>query len=410
MHVFRLPCVLAALAMLPALASAQVSAGAIAAAQEPTLAALVDGAFRRSPLARTLDGRLDESQAARDLSASWLAGAPILNLAQRSDRWTDQRGQRESELSVSAPIWLPRQQSTRAALANAGAGEVGAHIAWVRLEIAGQVRQLLWETAAAREVQAEQEDHLHHLEALAADVQRRVAAGDMARTDGLLAQQEVLAARADVAAARLRSAHVQVRFRLLTGLAAPANPAPEPLVDDAVPAPVRQLAAQATEQRAMAAVAAASAQPGAAPTVALSLRQERNGARAAHDRSIGLALSIPLAGKLRNRPAETAAATQLAAASAELLQAQDQAAQALTLAREQLTQARLSLDDAEQRAAAMQEHTRLISIAFQAGERGLAELLRSHIVTHAAQVAVRQQRIAVGQAHASLNQALGVVP
>lgn len=410
MPVFRLPCVLAALAMSPVLASAQVSASAIAAAQEPTLAALVDGAVRRSPLARTLDGRLDESQAARDLSASWLAGAPILGLAQRSDRWTDQRGRRESELSVSAPVWLPRQQATRAALADAGTGEVVAHIAWARMEIAGQVRRLLWETAAAREVLAEQEEHLHHLEQLAADVQRRVAAGDMARTDALLAQQEVLAARSDVAAARLRSADTEARFRLLTGLAAPANPAPEPLVDDAVPAPVRQLAAQATEQRARAAVAAASAQPGAAPTVALSVRQERDGALAAHDRSIGFALSIPLAGTLRNRPAEAAASTQLAAASAELAQAQDQAAQALTLAREQLTQARLSLDDAEQRAAAMLEHTRLIGIAFHAGERGLGELLRSHVVTHAAQVAVRQQRIAVGQAHASLNQALGVLP
>jgi outer membrane protein TolC len=420
MHVFRLQCVLAALALLPAVAGAQPAATATnttsttAEVRQPALRALVEGAVRRSPQARTLDARLDENQAARDLAASWLADAPSVGLAQRGDRWTDQRGRREAELSVSAPVWLPRQKSARTALAQAGADELAAHIALVRLDLAGQVRRLLWDVAAARAAQAEQEEHLRHLEALAADVQRRVAAGDLARSDGLLAQQEVLAARQLAATARLRATEVQGRFRLLTGLAAPADPEPEPLMDDAAPAPLRLQAAQATEQRARAAVAAAGGQAGAAPTVALSIRQERDGNLAPRDRGIGVALTIPLniplISPLRNRPAETAAATQLAGASAERAQAELEAAAALSLAREQLAQARESLRDAEQRAAVMQEHLRLMHTAFQVGERGLADVLRSRALAHEAQVALRQQRIALGQAHAGLNQALGIVP
>lgn len=413
MHVYRLQRVLAALAMLPAMAGAQVPAGpatAAAAAQEATLQALVDSAIRRSPLARTLHARQDESQAARDLAASWLAGAPVLGLAQRSDRWTGQDGKRESELSLSAPVWLPRQQSARAALADASADELASQMALVRLEVAGQVRRALWDAAAARAAQAEKEDHLRHLEDLAADVQRRVDAGDLARSDGLLAQQEVLAARSDAAAARMRAAEAGLRFKTLTGLAAPVQPAPEAIQEDAAPAPLRQQAAHAAEQRARAAVAAANAQPGATPVVALSVRQERDGNLAPRERSIGIALHIPLAGQLRNRPAETAAATQLATASAERTQAEAEVGAALTLAREQLAYARTALRDAEQRVAAMREHTRLIAKAFQAGERGLAELLRSRALTHEAQVALRQQHIALGQAHAAFNQASGILP
>lgn len=410
MHVFRVQCVLAALALLPAAAGAQLAATTAPVVQEPSLHALVDGAIRRSPLARTLDARRDETEAARELAASWLADAPAVGLARRSDHWTDQRGRRESELSLSAPVWLPRQRSTLSALAQAGAEELAAQIALTRLELAGQVRRLLWEAAAASATHVEKEEHLQHLEALAADVQRRVATGELARSDGLLAQQEVLAARNEASAARLRVADAQARFRLLTGLAVPANPEPEPVTENAAPAPLRQQAAQATEQRARAALAAAGARAGAAPTVAFSIRQERDGHLAPRDRGIGVALNIPLIGNLRNRPAETAAATRLASAAAERAQAEDEAAAALSLAREQLAQARVSLRDAEQRAAVMREHLRLINTAFQAGERGLADVLRSRALAHEAQVALRQQRIALGQAHASLNQASGIFP
>lgn len=58
----------------------------------------------------------------------------------------------------------------------------------------------------------------------------------------------------------------------------------------------------------------------------------------------------------------------------------------------------------------MHEHTQLIEKAFRLGERGLAELLRSEVLSHEADVAVNQQQIAVGLARARLNQAFGVIP
>lgn len=380
-----------------------------------TLHAAVEQAWLRSPLARTLEARQDEAAAGSTLAQSWLAAAPTLGLSERSGRWTGRSEQHETEIALAAPVLPPGQQSARRQLAAASAGELQARLRQVRLEIAGAVRARLWEAAAARELLAEKEGHLHHLEELRDDVKRRVQAGDMARSDGLLADQEVLAAQGEAAAARSRARETLNRFRLLTGM--PALPAidPEPLPESEAAGPqaeqhVRLLAAQAAEQRARAAVGLASASVQGPPTVSLSMRRERDSALASPERSVGIALQIPLGGKLRNRPAETRAATELATASAELAETQAAIGIEAAQARAQLGDASASLQAALSRVAAMREHTALLQRAFEHGERGLAELLRSRTLAHEAEVGLRQQRVALGLAHAQLNQALGILP
>ena len=80
------------------------------------------------------------------------------------------------------------------------------------------------------------------------------------------------------------------------------------------------------------------------------------------------------------------------------------------LAQQQLANAEAALAAATSRAAALHEHRSLIDNAFRMGERGLAEVLRSNALTHEADVAVRQQRVALGLAHAKINQARGLLP
>ena len=380
-----------------------------------TLHAAVEQAWQRSPLARTLEARQDEATAGHALAQSWLAGAPTLGLSERSGRWTGRSEQHETEIALAAPVLLPGQQSARRQLAAASVGELQARLHQGRLDIAGTVRARLWEAAAAREMLAEKEGHLHHLEELRADVKRRVQAGDMARSDGLLADQEVLAAQAEVAAARSRAREALNRFKLLTFM--PELPAlePEPLPEAEAAGPqaeqhVRLRAAQAAEQRARAAVGLASSSVQGAPTVSLSMRRERDSAFASPERSVGIAVQIPLGGKLRNRPAETRAATELATASAELAETQAAIGIEAEQARAHLGDASEGLQAALARVAAMREHAALFQKAFNHGERGLAELLRSRTLAHEAEVGLRQQRVALGLAHAQLNQALGILP
>lgn len=408
MHVIRLPRAVAALAIaLPTLATAPVAAQS---AQQPTLHALFESAWQRAPLARTLAARRDEAAAEQELAGSWQAAAPVLGLSQRSDRWTDQRDRRESEVSLSSSFWTPGQMKRRSRLAHAISDDVDLQLALARLEIAGLVRAQLWETAAAHDVVLEKERYLQLLEELTQDVERRVGAGDLPRSDLLLARQEVLAAHSGLIKVRGAAHAANLRFATLTGMPPVHGVQPEPTPPASDAAPIRKQAALSAERRARATLAAASAQASAAPTVALSMRRERDGITAPNNRSVGIALQIPLVGKQRNRPLEAAAATQLATASAELQLVEVQAEGDLALARSRLLDAVEALHLAEQRANTALEHTRLVEKAFSLGERALAELLRAKLQLHEAQMALRQQRITLGQSHADLNQALGILP
>jgi outer membrane protein TolC len=371
---------------------------------------MVESAWQRSPQARALVARQDEAAAEQDLADSWLAAPPVLGLSQRNDRWTDDRGRRESEVALSSTIWTPGQKTRRVRYAKHYAIELDAQREQTRLLIAGQVRARFWEAAAAQEALLEKEDHLQHLQELARDVDRRVKAGDLPRSDTLLAQQEVLVAQSAAIMARGNAKAALAGVTLLTGLSALPPAVPEPAAAMDMPVPVRLHAAEAAEQRARSAIAAASAQSSAAPTIALSMRRERDGVSGPNDRSIGIALQIPLVGSQRNRSLEKAAATQLAAASAELVQTRAEVEAAVGLAQSRLRDAEQALDLAEQRVAAAHEHTRLFEKAFALGESPLSDLLRSRTQSHEAGLAVRQQRIALGQARAELNQALGIIP
>lgn len=374
------------------------------------LGAAVNAAWQRSPQARTLEARRDEVMAGRDAAQAWTADAPAIGLAQRSDRWNDRNGRRETEVSLSAPIWLPGQRSARQTLAQAGADDLEAQIASARLALASEVREHLWAVAAAREGLSEAQDHLGHLEALADEVMRRVKAGDLARTDGMLAQQEVLAARAAVGAARARVNETLSRYRTLTGQPDIPPTAIEPINSTPTDPHPRLMAARTALQRAQASLNLVNASRSDPPTVGVSMRHEQGSSAASINRSIGLSIQIPIGTSARNRPLETAAQTQIETASAEAAQAETALRADMDLARQQLAQAQEALALASSRTALTRDHAQLIEKAFRLGERGLADVLRAQTLVHEANAAERQQRVAVGLAHARLNQALGVLP
>ncbi|WP_027867192.1 TolC family protein [Massilia alkalitolerans] len=380
------------------------------AAPPVTLKHAVDSAWQRVPDARTIEARQLEAAAARAGAASWLATPPTLGLSQRRDESGSERAQRESEMSVSSSFWLPGQKSARETLAARTTIEASAHLLATRLAVAGLVRNRMWEAASAQVTLDEKQDHLHHLEGLANEVSRRVGAGDLARSDALLANQEVLAARIEVGKARTAAAEALARFQVLTGLPELPVLEPEPLREAQAPANTRLAAAQASEQRARADLRLLEANRSAPPTIALSVRREDERGLREPTRSLGVALQIPFGSAARNRSVEAQAQTAIATAAAEAAEAQAASGAELAVARARLANAGTALNDAIARAKALHEHTALFENAFRQGERGLADLLRSRALTHEADVAVAQQQVAVGHAHAQLNQALGILP
>jgi cobalt-zinc-cadmium efflux system outer membrane protein len=397
-------CLLTAFAFAPPIVLSQSQS------VSPDLSAAVDAAWQRSPRARMLEAQRDEMLAGQEAARSWVAGSPSLGLAQRSDRWTDQNGVRETEVSISAPIWLPGQKSARQELAQTSADELEAQIASTRLVLAGEVREQLWAVATAREAAKEAGDHQQHLEAIAREVLQRVEAGDLARTDGMLAQQEVLAAKMAVATAQAKVQEALTRYRTLTGQSEVPAPSPEPIGKALPRLHPRISAAQLALQRSRDSLSVVNNTRSDPPTVSLSMRRDQDGPINPADRSIGIAVQIPIGTAARNRPLETAALTQIEAAVAELSQAEVSVHANVELAHQQLAAAKQALEAASVRATLTREHTQLIEKAFRLGERGLADLLRSQALSHEARVGERQQRVAVGLAHARLNQALGILP
>jgi outer membrane protein TolC len=226
----------------------------------------------------------------------------------------------------------------------------------------------------------------------------------------MLAQQEVLAARGAIAAARRNGAEAWSRYHLLTGHNDIAEPIPESIGSVPPEQHPRMLAAQAKLQRERMALQLVGATRSEPPVVSLSMRREQDGALAPSRNSIGIALQIPIGTSARNRPLETAALTNIATAMAQEAQTAAAIRSDLELARQQLDVSQQALVAARARSRLTREHTRLIEQAFRLGERGLTDLLRSKILEHDAESAQRQERIAVGLAHARINQALGVMP
>ncbi|RJG03509.1 TolC family protein [Noviherbaspirillum sedimenti] len=393
---------------LTALAFATPSAFSQAVA--PDLKTAVNAAWQRSPQARTLEARRDEMLAGREAAQTWIAGSPSIGLSQRSDRWTDQNGVRETEVSLSAPIWLPGQKSARQALAQTGSEDLEAQIANARLALAGEVRERLWAVAAARENLTEVQNQQRYLEAIAGDVMRRVKAGDLARTDGMLARQEVLAAKAAALSAQAKVQEELARYRTLTGQSEIPTPQPEPVGKASQESHSRILATRAALESAQASLDVVNRTRSDPPTIGVSMRRERDRPANPASHSVSIGVQIPIGTAARNRPLETAARTKIETATAEVAQAEATVRADVELARQHLAAAEQALDAASMRAALTREHTQLIEKAFRLGERGLAELLRSQALSHEAEVGERQQRVAVGLAHARLNQALGIMP
>lgn len=407
MRPYRLSkCIAGASIVLPCLAFAASETPLIGASLKNAVAS----AWSRSPVVRRLEARQEETAASLTSARSWIASNPTLGLSHRTDQGNTLRSQSESEVSISSSIWMPGQKSAREAVAARGSDEISARIAAARLAVAGEVRARMWDAAAAHATLKEKQDHLHHMEDLAGEVQRRVAAGDLARSDGLLAQQEVLAARVEVSNARTRVTETRSRFRALTGMAGLPALEPERLEDGADPANVRLAAARAFEQRAQAALRLAGASRSGPPTVALSVRREDESGLREPIRSVGIVLQIPFGSKARNRPAEALAQTEVVTAAAEAAEAMADVEAELDTARERISNVQMALEAANARADALHEHSTLLEKAFRMGERGLADLLRSRALSHEADIAVAQQQVALGFAHAQLNQALGILP
>ena len=201
-----------------------------------TLQQAFDSAWVRQPEAQSLDLRREASAARRQAADSWTAEPPSLEVAGKTDQLNKNQGSREYEAGVILPLWLPGERSRLGALADAESKAVGSRATAAQLRTAAAIREAWWNWQRARGELVLARDRLANAQKLAADVSRRVKAGDLARSDQHQADGAVANAEVLVAEAGSLLATTTQNLRSLIGTTPAERSADTPEVPPAVPA------------------------------------------------------------------------------------------------------------------------------------------------------------------------------
>lgn len=378
-----------------------------------TLREALDAAVARAPQARGLEVGREEAAAHRYAADRLFPGMPALGLGQREG----EGGKREFELELSTPLWLPGQRQASLALADARIEENTAAYAARRWALAGELRNLVAAAQAAKADVDLARTRLENDRKLADEVARRVAAGDLARVDSLLARGEVLASESALLEADSRLTRSLRDYRVLTGLAALPGDAVEALAppptgwaNEVMQQHPALDSARRNVELARAGLELTRRTRRDAPELGVQVQTARDVSGADYQNSVRFGLRIPFSGEARNRPLLAAANGDLIRAEAELAQATAELENELQTAQAELANAERGEELARARRQGATERLRLMRRGFDLGELSLAQLLLARGQANEAEAATTRAGLSLAAARARLNQARGVLP
>ncbi|MBK5970030.1 MULTISPECIES: TolC family protein [Thiorhodovibrio] len=384
----------------------------LAPATGATLGETVTAALALSKQERLTAATRAESQALAAQAGSLLAEDPALRLKTLTDRFNSNDGAFENEAMVDLPLWLPGQPAARRGQAQAMNLQADRDAAWRRWEMAGQVREMAWTAALAEGRLQQSEQALASARALESEIAQRAEAGELARMEVALAEQDTMARELDREDARLALAQAMQGFRSLSG----QDALPKPLLE--TPPATRELA---EDHPALQRADAMSAQARAGrervrrdrygqPVVGLGVKQARDQRGMDTTESLQLEVSLPWSLKRLHAPELAAAERSLTEAEVEQLQARREVERTLAEAELAWHSAGAALNLAERQQQTAARALALTKRAFALGELDLNRLLRAREQARLADLTLALRRLERGRASARLNQALGVVP
>ncbi len=335
---------------------------------------------------------------------------PSLALSQRSDRLNRNLGVRETEVELALPLWLPGTRAAALALAGAEGDATESQLQLSRLKLAGEVREAVWSLRFALNDVDISARRVAEAQALAADVQRRVSAGDLARTDANQAQGFVQLAGATQAEARGRMLRAERLYAALTGATA------LPLHDETpTPAPALETHPQVVNAERASAAARARLQHASRatrdpPELTLGLRSERATFGDGNATSARIGLRVPFGTDARNQPRITAASAELLEVEAGARLERDRLQAEIDAAAAELEQAHSIEQFAAARALLAAETQQLLAKGFRLGEIDLPTRLRTENDRFDAERALGHAHLEAGRAISRLQQAYGLLP
>lgn len=374
-----------------------------------TLRGAFEAAWERQPEARAAAARRQAAEAGRVAAQRLTAEPAALELQTKTGR--SGSGGREYEAALAFPLWLPGERGRAASLADAQLEAVDFHVRAAQLRLAGTVRDAWWALKRAEGELAAARERLASAQQLAADVSRRVRAGDLARADQHQADSAVAQAESAVAEADAARAGAEGTLRtLVLATPAPGTPAaPEPL-----PAGDVQEHPVVAEARSRALVARRTAnltstQRRANPELTVGASRETGDAGERAVQSLIVGIRIPFGGGPRQD-------ARLATAQADALEAeatadveQSRVVSEASSARARLQASQVQVQAAERRARLAAETRGFYDKSFRLGESDLPTRLRVELEAAEAQRALARSRVEAAAAVSQLRQALGLL-
>lgn len=373
-------------------------------------------AWERQPEARASEARRQAAAAAKAAASRFTAEPAALELQSKTGSSGD--GGREYEVGVALPLWLPGERSRSGELADAELRAAESRVLAAQLRVAGTVRDAWWALARMEVDLAAAQDRLRSAEQLAADVARRVRAGDLSRADQH--QSEAAAAQAEAAVAEASSARLAALGVLrglapgrdLLAVAAAAGPEPMPARADPLPADAHPALAELSDRALVARRTAqlASVQTRANPELTVGATREGGEAGEGYRQAFVVGLRIPFGGGPRAEVRQASARADALEAEAQADLERERVAAEARSARARLDAAQVQLAAAQKRAGLATESRGFYDKSFRLGETDLPTRLRVELEAAEAQRALARSRIEAAAAVSQLRQSLGLLP
>ncbi|CAG0980143.1 hypothetical protein MTYP_01713 [Methylophilaceae bacterium] len=377
-----------------------------------TLREVLNRTFTRNPQQYQLQAKDKDVLARRARSDTLFPRPPALALTHQNDALGSGRGEREWQADVEIPLWRSGQRAARTSVAENARTDLEASRERLLLEAAGQLRDAVWEVRMVEGQLALAGLRYQTAEALQQDVERRFNAGELARTDLLLARQETLQARTEAIRAEAELNHARHRYTILTGL-------------QQIPAKLEEVQSQmesyseshALWREAETRVALTERERNLTAVesrdnlqLVVNTRSQRGAFDNAYNDSVGLSIRIPLTTESHAAPQLAAADMHVAQAIADRERLRYQLESAMHEAEHNLAVTRAELEIANTHHAIARENLRLSDKAFQLGEIDLVSLLRTRAQAYEAERALSIRQIQLTWDIARYNQAVGVLP
>lgn len=396
-----------------------------AAAPLHTLRNAFEAAWARQPEAAALATRRDAVRAQQQSAQAWSSAPLTLEVSSKTDALSRNQGAREIEMGVAVPLWLPGERGRSQTLAKAEGRALESRLAAAQLRVAASVREAWWAwqraSAEADATRAQQGSAIR----IAADVSRRLKAGDLARADQHQADGAVAAADGAVAQADANAMAAALHLRSLTALpsspnaagfdhaGAQAEPEPEPAASAGgtstdTHAELAALTDKLTVAEGSAALAATQSR--ANPELTLAATRGRGASGEAYSQTFTVGIRVPFGGGPRVEVRSATARGDAMELQAQLVLERARLSAEADAARARTEGARVQLAAAERRATLARESRGFFDKSFRLGQTDLPTRLRIETEAADAERQTARAHIDLAAAISAWRQALGLLP